>query len=233
MRYLRKSSVAALLGLALVLLACTATSTPFPANTALPSAAPQSTPAPTSEPEMPAPTATPKQPPSPRPALTPTPTALPAPTPTTAPASTSTSIAIPTAEPVVSVAPQGKPSGTLRVAGTADIPHRDVHQSVQEMMTSLGPGLAYSRLLRLRSGPDLDQPSLRLECDLCQSWRLTDGLVYEFQLRPEVRWHNIPPVGGRLLVADDLVFYHAKAVGIDDERLVPLLGPRPGSGSPV
>jgi peptide/nickel transport system substrate-binding protein len=78
------------------------------------------------------------------------------------------------------------------------------------MLTSLGPGLAYSRLLRLRAGPELDQPSLRLECDLCQSWEVTPDLVYEFQLRPGIRWQNIPPVGGRLLDAEDLVFSYER-----------------------
>jgi peptide/nickel transport system substrate-binding protein len=98
----------------------------------------------------------------------------------------------------------------LTVAGFADIPHRDVHQTVQEALISLGPGLAYSRLLRLRSDPDLDQPSLLLECDLCQSWRLTPEFAYEFQLRPDVRWQNISPVNGRALVADDLVYSYER-----------------------
>ena len=70
----------------------------------------------------------------------------------------------------------------------------------------MGPGLAYSRLLKLRPGPETGQPNLLLECDLCLSWELTPDFAYEFQLRPDVRWQDIPPVNGRLLVADDLVF---------------------------
>jgi len=70
----------------------------------------------------------------------------------------------------------------------------------------MGPGLAYSRLLRLRTGPESGQPSLRLECDLCESWELTGGMAYEFKLRPGVQWQNLPPVSGRPLVADDLVY---------------------------
>ena len=92
------------------------------------------------------------------------------------------------------------------MAGFADVPHRDVHQTIQETLTSMGPGLAYSRLLRLRPGTGDDQPSLLLECDLCLSWELTSGFAYQFQLREDVRWQNITPVDGRALVADDLVF---------------------------
>ena len=92
---------------------------------------------------------------------------------------------VPTPQPtaVISTAPQGTNGGTLTVAVASEIPHKDVHQEVQETLTALGPGLAYSRLLRLRSGEE-DQPNLLLECDLCESWRLTDNLSYVFDLRP-------------------------------------------------
>jgi len=59
-------------------------------------------------------------------------------------------VAMPTA--VVAPAPSGFSGGTLKVVADSQIPHRDVHQEVQETLTALGPGLAYSRLLRLRSG---------------------------------------------------------------------------------
>ena len=100
----------------------------------------------------------------------------------------------------------GKQGGSLTVAGFADVPHRDVHQTVQETLASLGPGLAYSRLLRLQPGTGDDQPSLLLECDLCTSWEFTADFAYQFQLREDVLWQNIAPVDGRTLVADDLVY---------------------------
>jgi peptide/nickel transport system substrate-binding protein len=112
----------------------------------------------------------------------------------------------PTPTAVVAPAPAGATGGTLTLVATAEIPHRDVHQEVQETLTALGPGLAYSRLLRLRSGQGLDQPNLLLECDLCQSWELTDDLAYEFKLRPGVLWQNVAPVNGRALTAQDIVF---------------------------
>ena len=134
----------------------------------------------------------------------PTPTATPPPpAPTPAPP---TATPAPTATPVVFRSPQGTSGGSLTVAATADVSYRDVHQEIQQSLAALGPGMAYSRLLRLRSGEDLEQPHLLLECDLCESWELTRDLVYEFKLRPDVLWQDIAPLYGRPLVAADLVF---------------------------
>ena len=104
----------------------------------------------------------------------------------------------------------GRHGDSLTVAGMADFPHRDVHQEYQETLATLGPGLAYSRLLRVSAGQEHFQPSLSLECDLCESWELTSDLAYEFQLRPDVTWHNVFPVNGRALVADDLAYSYER-----------------------
>jgi len=113
---------------------------------------------------------------------------------------------VPTPTAVIATAPSGTSGGALTLVATAEIPHRDVHQEVQETLTALGPGLAYSRLLRLRSGQGMDQPNLLLECDLCQSWELTGDLAYVFKLRPGVLWQDVAPVNGRALTAQDIVF---------------------------
>ena len=120
-------------------------------------------------------------------------------------ANQSDGLPVPQPTAVVSSAPSGTNGGALTVAVGADIPHKDVHQEVQETLIAMGPGLAYSRLLRLRSGRG-DQPNLLLECDLCQSWELHDDLSYVFNLRPGIRWQNIAPVNGRALTAEDVVF---------------------------
>ena len=88
----------------------------------------------------------------------------------------------------------------------------DVHQEVQETLTSLGPGIVYSRLLRLRTGreEELPQPSLLLECELCENWEMVDSLTYRFQLRKGIRWQNIRPVNGRELTAEDVVFSYER-----------------------
>ncbi|MCH2509299.1 MAG: ABC transporter substrate-binding protein [Dehalococcoidia bacterium] len=115
-------------------------------------------------------------------------------------------VPVPSATTVVSRAPSGTNGGALTVVAAARIPHRDVHQEVQETLTALGPGLAYSRLLRLRSGEGSNQPNLLLECDLCQSWELNEDLAYVFKLRPGIDWQNVAPVNGRALNTQDVVF---------------------------
>ena len=162
-----------------------------------------------------APTSTPSPSPEPSPTLTqppPTPTATPSPTPeppTPTPTATPrpTSTPTPTPEPV-----DGRTGGRLTTLALANVPNLDVHREVQETLTSLGPGIAYSRLLRLRTGPadEVPQPSLRLECDLCQSWRVVDPFTYVFQLRDGVRWHDRDPVDGRELTADDIVYSYER-----------------------
>ncbi|MBI4198753.1 MAG: ABC transporter substrate-binding protein [Chloroflexi bacterium] len=127
--------------------------------------------------------------PTPTPMLTPTPTATPT----------------PAAGPSPSVSPQpAKGSATLVAPGAPE--HLDVHQSASEMLLSFGPGIAYSRLLRLKSGPEVEPPSLEVECDLCERWEHPAPTTYLFHLRPGVRWHDAPPLNGRELTAQDVVY---------------------------
>ena len=105
-----------------------------------------------------------------------------------------------------STLPVGEYGGHIVALARADVKHLDVHQDISPTLAARGPGVAYSRMLRFRTGKDIEQPSLLLECDLCESWRLEDGLVYEFRLRDEVYWQHSPPVNGRKLSAQDVVF---------------------------
>ena len=127
-----------------------------------------------------------------------------------APAPTATPVPMP--EPTVGtgLALEGRRGGVVTVAAQSDVPHRDVHQEFQATLTALGPGMAYSRLLRLETGPSVKQPSMAVECDLCESWKLTPDFAYEFKLRPGVRWHDIHPVNGREVKASDLVFSYER-----------------------
>ena len=136
----------------------------------------------------------------------------PTPTPSPTPSPTQTASPLPTASPtpMVSTPPSGVPGGTLVAIATADISHRDVHQTVSETLASRGPGIAYSRLLRLRTDASVAQPSLLLECDLCQSWEMLDHLTYRFLIRQGVHWQDLPPVNGRALTAEDLVFSYQR-----------------------
>ena len=216
MRRLRVSWVA--LALAAMFIAACASSTPTPTPTATPPPTPTPSPQPSPTATIPptvtpttAPTPTPTAPPSPTPVQTstPAPTATPEPTPTPSP----TPFPTPTATPVVVPPPLGGVrGGVLSTVALANIEHLDVHQEIQETLASLGPGIAYSRLLRLRTGPpeEVLQPSLLLECDLCEGWEVEDPLTYIFRIRKGVAWQDIDPVNGREMVAKDIAYSYAR-----------------------
>ena len=140
----------------------------------------------------------------------------PTPSPTTAP--TKTPLPTPqVADPVRTDSPlilgkrdqeklTGLPGGTLTIASSADTDNFDVHRTHQKTLSTLGPGLVYSRLLRVQTGPRISQPSLILECDLCLSWKLNSDFSYEFLLPSNIHWQNIHPLNGRRMVASDLAY---------------------------
>ena len=78
----------------------------------------------------------------------------------------------PSASPPLATLPAGEYGGHIVALARADVEHFDVHQDVSAALAARGPGVAYSRMLRLRTGAEVDQPSLLLECDLCESWEL-------------------------------------------------------------
>ncbi|MBM3926511.1 MAG: hypothetical protein FJ320_11135 [SAR202 cluster bacterium] len=108
--------------------------------------------------------------------------------------------------PVIFTPPPATPGGVLTAVVTTDIPHRDFHQTISETLATRGPGISYSRLLRLKDAPSDSQPSLLLECDVCQSWQMLDSKTYVFKLREGVRWQNLAPVRGRRLTAGDIAY---------------------------
>jgi peptide/nickel transport system substrate-binding protein len=48
--------------------------------------------------------------------------------------------------------------------------------------------------------------------DLAESWQQADPVTYVFKLRPGVKFQNIPPVSGREVVAEDVVFSYRRQV---------------------
>jgi ABC-type transport system substrate-binding protein len=106
---------------------------------------------------------------------------------------------------------EGKHGGTLNLAARENIAHQDVHQEASPALSTWGPGIVYSRLLRFQSGPELDLPSLAVECELCEGWGMSEtGTEFRFRLRDGVRWQNIPPVNGRALTSDDIAFSYER-----------------------
>ena len=125
--------------------------------------------------------------------ITPTPT-VPPPQATVRPVESATATAVPSK------------GGVLRLTTRSNISHQDVHFETSPALSTWGPGLAYSRLLRFETGPDVSLPSLAVTCDLCESWRVIDPVTFEFTLRDDIEWHDAELVQGRHLTADDLVY---------------------------
>ena len=96
--------------------------------------------------------------------------------------------------------------GRLNLASRESIPHLDVHQTLTPALSTWGPGMVYSRLLRLKTGPDVVLPSLAVECELCESWNMEDDRTFVFKLRDNVRWQDLPPLDGRGLTSEDIAF---------------------------
>jgi peptide/nickel transport system substrate-binding protein len=102
-------------------------------------------------------------------------------------------------------APAAKRGGTFHWASQASFPHMDPHLTSTAAMFGYGIGQWYSRLLKLKL-KDVQLPAFIPTGDAAESWEQPDDITYVFKLRPNMKWHNVAPVNGRALVADDIIF---------------------------
>jgi peptide/nickel transport system substrate-binding protein len=144
-----------------------------------------------------------------------------APTPTSTPRPTATPLATPTTIPPTStVTPPAdlQRGGTLRFAIPEGAPHSDPHLTASSSLASWGAGLAYSRLFKF----DTVNNNSTVVCDLCDRWEQTAPLTFKIFLRDDVTWHNLPPLNGRSLTAQDVI-YSLNRQAITDYANSPLL----------
>ena len=64
----------------------------------------------------------------------------------------------------------------------------------------------HSRLVKHKAGPSAIPGTFAIEGDLAESWSQPDETTYIFKLRRGVRWQPKPPVNGRELTAEDVVY---------------------------
>jgi peptide/nickel transport system substrate-binding protein len=105
-----------------------------------------------------------------------------------------------------------KRGGVFRLAGF-DPPHFDPHQT-PHWWTFIYLSLTHSSLMRHKAGPQVVPGTLPIEGDLAESWERPTETTYVFKLRRGVRWHNKPPVNGRELTADDVVYTFQRALTV-------------------
>jgi peptide/nickel transport system substrate-binding protein len=109
-----------------------------------------------------------------------------------------------TLAPSITRAQTLKRGGTLSIR-TWDPPHFDPFQTIS-YKTHIALSFTHGRLLRHRAGPGVVPGTFPVEGDLAESWTQPSDTTYVFKLRKGVKWHNKPPVNGRELTADDVVF---------------------------
>ncbi|HTE86386.1 MAG TPA: ABC transporter substrate-binding protein [Dehalococcoidia bacterium] len=101
-------------------------------------------------------------------------------------------------------AKQPKKGGVLNYAGGSgyayDTQGRTFDPTVQTQFGAKGYNLFYERLLAY------NLRNYAIEPELAQKWEQPSQTEYVFHLQPGVKWHDKPPVNGRLLVADDIVW---------------------------
>ena len=108
------------------------------------------------------------------------------------------------AAPAVARAQTPKRGGSLAIR-TWDPPHFDPFQTIS-YKTHIALSFTHSRLLKHKAGPSVVPGTFPNEGDLAESWTQPNETTYIFKLRKGVRWHAKPPVSGRELTADDVVF---------------------------
>lgn len=97
-----------------------------------------------------------------------------------------------------------KRGGTLNATFSSDPAHFDPHRGTTAQ--NFVP-LVYNGLVRFKTGTQVRVDEFVIEPDLAERWEISpDGLVYTFRLRRGVRFHDKPPVNGRELTSDDVVW---------------------------
>ncbi|HXF83300.1 MAG TPA: ABC transporter substrate-binding protein [bacterium] len=97
-----------------------------------------------------------------------------------------------------------KRGGTLNATFSSDPAHFDPHRGTTAQ--NFVP-LVYNGLVRFKTGTQVRVDEFVIEPDLAQRWEVSrDGLVYTFYLRRGVRFHDKPPVNGRELTSEDVVW---------------------------
>jgi peptide/nickel transport system substrate-binding protein len=109
---------------------------------------------------------------------------------------------------------QTRSSGTVtpKAGGTVAVSHnfdRGIDPHVNQAQDSGAMGLFYQTLIRFTA------PSFGLEPEIATRWEVPSQTELVFTLAPNVVWHDKPPVNGRPLTANDVIFSYQRAGGSD------------------
>jgi len=106
----------------------------------------------------------------------------------------------------------GGDEGTPVAGGTfngtvASVLGKDPHKAATFLVHALG-SFSYSRLMRFKTqrGELPEEEFYTAELELANNVENPDPLTYIFTLNPDAKFHNVPPVNGRQVTADDVVY---------------------------
>jgi peptide/nickel transport system substrate-binding protein len=97
-----------------------------------------------------------------------------------------------------------KPGGTLTTSNRDNAPTLDLHRTTSGY-TKSAEGAVLSRLLRYQTGTDVKVgEDHKVESDLATGWESPDATTWTVKLRADAKFHNVPPVNGHAVEAEDV-----------------------------
>lgn len=111
-----------------------------------------------------------------------------------------------------------KYGGTYTMAAASDADTLDPHRGSLPNTHGVA-GLVYNKLVTYDTGPHVDFTDYSVVPDLAEEWEISDdGLTYTFHLR-EAYFHDVPPVNGRQLVAEDVVATMGRIINLPGHQV--------------
>src|SRR5436190_7313095 len=112
---------------------------------------------------------------------------------------------------------QAKRGGTLKWFAGNEPAHLDVQQDQAPM--NQHKNMVYGHLVNLEAGQGKPPAFEKLVPEMAESWEYSpDRLQVTFKLRQGVKFHNKPPVNGRLMDASDVVFSTSRLIAKGTDR---------------
>lgn len=114
--------------------------------------------------------------------------------------------------------------GVYRTSRQGDPPTIDPYRN-NSFETMYAASFVYSRLYRVGAEPGVPGTGAPPVPDLAESAETEDGQHWVVRLKPDVRFHNVAPLDGRTLTADDVVFSYEKATAetaLQRDRISPI-----------
>ncbi len=104
-----------------------------------------------------------------------------------------------------------KPGGTLKSplsgTGSSNPPTLNPFSSTGGNIVQMVSDFHYSRLLMFQAGQSIDPTDYtKVSGDVAEKWEQVDPQTYVFHIRPNVKFHDVPPVSGRALTQEDIQF---------------------------